>query len=80
MRHCFVRGKSLYRLNSVEVTRSSYDPYSKNGLGCYTLQKEKMAAIMQGIIANGDDIAFVTAGGIEKKAIKKFFNVSTMSI
>ncbi|OAJ32954.1 hypothetical protein A0O36_02856 [Piscirickettsiaceae bacterium NZ-RLO1] len=28
---------------------------------------------MQGIIANGDDIAFVTAGGIEKKAIKKFF-------
>ncbi|RNC76533.1 hypothetical protein DA717_15460, partial [Piscirickettsiaceae bacterium NZ-RLO2] len=57
------RGKSLYRLNSVEITRSSYDPYSKSGLGCYTLQKEKMAAIMQGIIANGDDIAFVTAGG-----------------
>ncbi|ALA23507.1 hypothetical protein Psal071_03252 [Piscirickettsia salmonis] len=24
------RGKSLYRLNSVEITRSSYDPYSKS--------------------------------------------------
>ncbi|RNC76936.1 hypothetical protein DA717_13140 [Piscirickettsiaceae bacterium NZ-RLO2] len=67
-------GSNLNWLNPlVPRTLSNYDPYNTPP-GCYTLHKEKIKAIMQGIVSNGDDIGFITAGGIEKEAIKGFCN------
>ncbi|MGJ3494724.1 hypothetical protein [Piscirickettsia salmonis] len=36
------------------------------------MQKEKMMAIMQGILTNGDKVGFITAGSISKESIKCF--------
>ncbi|OAJ33139.1 hypothetical protein [Piscirickettsia salmonis] len=67
-------GSTLIRLNPLVMrTLSSYDPYNTPP-GCYVLHKEKITAIMQGIVSNGDAIGFITAGGMEKEAIKEFYN------
>ncbi|OAJ34215.1 hypothetical protein [Piscirickettsia salmonis] len=68
----FCASAILSRLNTVEKAPSSYDPYHGLFSGCYTLKKEKMTAIMQVILTNGDEIGFITAGSISKESIKCF--------
>ncbi|ALA26335.1 hypothetical protein Psal071_00198 [Piscirickettsia salmonis] len=67
--------QGLLSLNAVERTPSNYDPYQGAFSGCHTLQKEKTKKIMQDILKNGDEIAFITAGSIKKSEIKQFFQI-----
>ncbi|MCF6776525.1 hypothetical protein L3V83_08070 [Thiotrichales bacterium 19X7-9] len=39
----------------------------------YAIHKDAMRSIMQAILANGDEIAFITAGKFSKMSIKNFF-------
>ncbi len=65
---------SDYCLNQCKKTISQYDPFmGQLGEGCYTLHKNKLSQIMQSIIANGDDIAFITSGTLPKQHIEIFF-------
>ncbi|RNC76550.1 hypothetical protein DA717_15365, partial [Piscirickettsiaceae bacterium NZ-RLO2] len=65
--------EELNSLNSVHKTCSHYDPYQGAFKGCYTLQKEAMEVIIQDILKNGNEIAFITAGSIKKQELKQFF-------
>ncbi|QGN96887.1 hypothetical protein Psal071_03512 (plasmid) [Piscirickettsia salmonis] len=65
--------EELNSLNSVYKTCSHYDPYEGAFKGCYTLQKEAMKEIIQDILKNGNEIAFITAGSIKKQELKQFF-------
>ncbi|OAJ32987.1 hypothetical protein [Piscirickettsia salmonis] len=62
-------------LNLVPRTLSGYDPYNGYYSGTYTLQKEKMAAMMQNILLNGHEVICITSGDISKEEAKKFFLV-----
>lgn len=59
-------------INQTDRTATINDPYSGNYGQCQTIQKEKLAKIFRDILANGDEIAFVTSGMITKDKIKAF--------
>ncbi|MCF6766406.1 hypothetical protein L3V82_11535 [Thiotrichales bacterium 19S3-7] len=69
-------GEYILKLHSnilkyyAEKTKNYYPNMSTN---FYALHKEAMKQIMHDILANGDEIAFITAGKIPKEQVKAFF-------
>ncbi|WP_416431087.1 hypothetical protein [Piscirickettsia salmonis] len=68
-------------VNQVPREPSRYNPYHPRQENvphstrsmCYTINREKTAEIMKAILANGDEIAFITTGGFPKDRIYIFF-------
>ncbi len=65
-------------LNEVKKDHATFNPYDvlsnpyRSMSDVVVINKEKIAEIMRGILANGDEVAFVTAGSISKENMRKF--------